>query len=261
VSDYGNGTSLCEGLIFDNPLISVIDCATSFFNTSCSVYSGNIEIVMSNAQGLGVEAYVAPDIATWLNNIGLGSLTILQGDLTVFADHTPYPLPAPIAPVFLTSLQQARNMYVIECEDCATSTFDPPVNPSRLFALPGLQQIIQLTGEFDLTFLVVRFTAFQDLTSFSGLACLRFAYLSFTYNSALQSFNGLEAVQPLSDGFNVDGSGSGPFTTADSVAGLRSLAGCISGSAFGRFVTIPIGCDQVLTSFQEICDYQGVICR
>jgi hypothetical protein len=262
VFDFGNGTSLCEGLGQDGVLISDSNCVSSFFNKTCSVYNGSITIVMRNEQGLSGEAYVAPNIATWLNNIGLGSLTILLGDLIVYADHTPYPLPTPIAPVFLTDMQQALDIFVRECEDCLSDPVTPPVNPSRLIALPGLQQVIQLNGDGGATVLLVAGTGFQDLASFSGLACVQKpAYLFFININALQSFNGLEAVQPLSNGDSFYAIGSGPFSTAASVVALTSLAGCDSGPTSNVTVIIPIGCGQEINSLAEICNYQGVICR
>jgi hypothetical protein len=262
VFDNGDGTSLCEGLKSSGGSIYDPNCVTSFFNKTCSVYNGSIVIFMRNEQGLSGEAYVAPNIATWLNNIGLGSLTILLGDLSVYADHTPYPLPTPIAPVFFTDLQQAGNIFVYECEDCFTNPVTPPVDPSRLTALPGLQQVIQLSGHNDVASLFVGGTGFQDLASFSGLACVQKpTVLSFYFNTALQSFNGLEAVQPLSNGDSFYAVGSGPFGTAASVVALKSLAGCDSGSASDVNVRIPIGCDQQITSLAQICNYQGVICR
>jgi hypothetical protein len=269
VNDYGNGTSLCEGVrLGSRERVSDVNCVTPFFSKTCSVFSGIIEIVISNAQGLDAEAYVEPNIDTWLNNIGLGSLTALLQNVQVYADHTPYPLPRPIAPVFLTSLQQAGNIFVNECEDCFSDSNYPPVNASMLTALPGLQHVVQLNGFANLTFLTVHTTAFQDLTSFSGLACVtatatKLVLMTIIGNIAMKSFNGLEAMQPVSIGLNLDATGSGPFSTADSVAGLRSLAGCTSGSgpASGGYVLIPTGCVPDITSFAEMCTYQGVTCR
>jgi hypothetical protein len=262
VYNYGNGTSLCEGLIQNFVVISDVNCVKNFFNKSCAVYFGDIEITMSNAQGLSGEAYIQPDIATSLNNIGLGSLTVIAGGLTVYATHTPYPLPTPIAPVFLADLRQALNILVFECEDCSSHPEIPSINPSRLTALAGLQGVVQLNGPNSFAILEVSGTAFQDLTSFSGLACVElFAYLIFINNHALQSFDGLEAVQPLSNGGILNAIGSGPFSTAASVAALRSLAGCDSGSSPEASVSIPKGCNQQITSLAEICTYQGVVCR
>eukprot|EP00884_Botryococcus_braunii_P023053 jgi/Botrbrau1/9431/Bobra.0252s0055.1 len=256
ILDFGDGSSLCEGFDGPNLLVSSPNCSTSFFQSPCGTFDGRIYIVISNDLGLLAEDYVPPAIGTWLANIGLGSIRVLGKAFQMFVDHTPYPIPRPIAPEFLSQLEQAKSIAVYECEDCSDYSAPPTNAPSTLTALPGFKQVVQLTEDqpgyrsFELSG-----TAFQDLLSFWGLACQRSDFY-IAYNYALQTFDGLDAVQPV-NGSSLYAYGSGPFGSVASVAALRSMAGCLSGLDLSGFVTIPTGCGAFMTTWADVCSYRG----
>lgn len=256
VYDYGDGSSFCSAYGVFNQ--ESANCSKNFFNSSCGTFSGNLLISISNINGRQADDYVLPAIATWLTNLGLGSLSVLVGNLTILVDHTPYSIPRPISPEFLQQLQTANSISVFECADCYNDYYEPPVAFSVLTALPGLSQVVQLTSPSSANLfspsLQLVGTGFQNLLSFSSLACQQ-SWLSMLRNRALQTFDGLDAVQP-SNGSVIDAFGSGPFNTAASVAALRSMAGCLIGLNPPGYVYIPTDCVPI-NSFEEICTYQG----
>eukprot|EP00884_Botryococcus_braunii_P023056 jgi/Botrbrau1/9434/Bobra.0252s0058.1 len=78
----------------------------------------------------------------------------------------------------------------------------------------------------------------------------------------MSSFNGLEALQPDPQGLaKIDAFGSGPFLTAESLAGIRPVAGCLGAGLLGRNnVLIPIGCERYIFDSANICTFQGLTC-
>lgn len=211
---------------------------------------------MSNQLDLTASAYVLPAISTWLSQIGLGANLVEAGGVYIEVDHFPHPIPTPIAPVFFTQLQRANFIYVYECEDCTGGPFFPPTSsPSVLTALPGLRNVVELAQPYAQPSLLVTGTAFKDLSSFGGLACQTSGF-SILNNTALQTFDGLNAVQPVPMGSYVYALDSGPFDTPASVAGLRSMAGCLSGVKVIGSAIIPRSCGTI-TSLADICTYNG----
>ncbi len=117
-------------------------CTSPVFGRECTVllpFLGiNIENVLSNV------SYILPDINKWLTNMGLANLVAIKSQLTVRVLEGSRVIPVPIAPVFLTSLREARSVWVHEaCTlfSCNENSL-PPV--SRLTALPGLVGLKQL---------------------------------------------------------------------------------------------------------------------
>eukprot|EP00884_Botryococcus_braunii_P023050 jgi/Botrbrau1/9429/Bobra.0252s0053.1 len=256
IQDFGNGSSFCSAYSSLTPAQATVNCSRPFFGSSCGTFGGAIRIYITNQAGLTAEDYVPPAIATWLANIGLGSIRVLVGYLDIVIDHSPYPIPRPISPDFLSQLEQASDISVFECEDCSTDYYGPPVSsPSALIALPGFKQVVQLSlSNKNIPSLTLTGTGFQELLSFSGLACRQTGFYIFG-NYALRTFDGLDAVQPVNGSFLLAG-GNGPFSTAASVAALRSMAGCLSGLDLTGQVNVPTGCSSI-NSWADICTYQG----
>jgi hypothetical protein len=267
ITDYGNGFALCIATVANLPPIQ-IPCTDNLFGTNCAQFTGYLTISIQNSGNGTAQTYIPPDINKWLTNIGLGTLVVLRGSLNVVVENFDPPIPVDLAPVFLTSLRQAASLGVYECQgpECdPTVVFD---QPPRLTALPGLRNLLQLgDSSFSLTSpttVQVSGTAFGDLGSFSGLTCvLPYASLQVQYNKALSTFQGMEALQPGSLGrVTINATGSGPFVTADSLAPLRSVAGCFA-TATPPYndVNIPVGCDGILDNGADICTYQTPTCR
>eukprot|EP00884_Botryococcus_braunii_P023046 jgi/Botrbrau1/9425/Bobra.0252s0049.1 len=265
ITDYGNGEADCVGRISINKEISR-PCTYNMFAVSCAQFTGSLTIYIRNSYNRSAETYIPPNIDHWLTSIGLGSLEVLGSFLQINVFHNEFAIPVDIAPVFLTSLRKSSSVYILECERSCDNTKPPTFTP-RLTALPGLQNLLQLGNADDsptsLTTLLVYGTAFQDLRSLSGLACFfPWAYIEVPYNTKMSSFNGLEALQPSTLGrVTIKAEGSGPFLTADSLAGIKPVAGCfVSGQPPQNDVIIPVGCGNIITNSSDICTYQAQNC-
>eukprot|EP00884_Botryococcus_braunii_P023049 jgi/Botrbrau1/9428/Bobra.0252s0052.1 len=266
IVDYGNGEADCAGSIPGDPRLFLRPCTFNMFAVSCAQFTGSLTIYIKNSYNRSAETYVPPQIDQWLTNIGLGSLEVLGSYLEIYVFHGEGAIPVDIAPVFLTSLRRASSVYILECEQYCSIT-EPPTFTPRLTALPGLRNLLQLGSADDSptssTILRVYGTGFQDLRSLSGLACvLPWAFIDVPFNAKMSSFNGLEALQPGTLGLvTIIAEGSGPFLTADSLAGLKPVAGClVSGQPLQNDVVIPVGCENVITTSSDICTYQAQTC-
>jgi hypothetical protein len=217
---------------------------------------------MSNEPSPG--PYVLPDINKWLTKMGLANLVAIKGLINIRVFEGTRTIPVPIAPVFLTSLKEARWLAIIEVcfvSSCQGPYDLPPV--SRLTALPGLAGLKQLylpDGSNSYSSLIVSGTAFADMRSFAGLTCPP-TFLELYNNTLLKTLDGLQQLATPSVGrAGILADGSGPFTTAESLAPLRGLAACngeFSGAALGTIVSIPAGCNTLLRSWDNVCAFKG----
>jgi hypothetical protein len=256
VTDHGDGTATCllDGVIVPNcvnPLAQPCGSLTDVNNTF-------IQIIIQNDKNLSAASYVQPNISQWLTGLGINDINVLYGPLTVRVSHQLGPIPVPIAPVFLTKLQQVDAILIQECTDCVANT--PAVAPI-LTALPGLSQVFRFSAfTASNNYLTVQGTAFKNLTSFSGLSC-PFTQLLVLYNTALVSFDGLQGVQKPPPVLFISAVGSGPFLAPTSLDGIKPMVGCPT-PINSSVVTIPVGCNQFLNTTAEICEYKGSIgCR
>eukprot|EP00884_Botryococcus_braunii_P023054 jgi/Botrbrau1/9432/Bobra.0252s0056.1 len=177
---FWNGTRYVDG-----------NCTEPFalYPQACGLLNAALTLQFTNVQNLSAGVYEA-NMDTWLQNLGLASLEILNNSLRVWVYHhlnnVAYPIPTPIAPVFLTSLVQASSVRITE---------DSGVHETNqmLTALPGLRNLYQLfAGSLGTTITVIN-TAFTNMTSFSGLTCPP-AAIFLIDNPRLATFAGLEAV-------------------------------------------------------------------
>lgn len=164
--------------------------------------------------------------------------------------------------MFLSSLRQSGTITIQECKDCKAFPRQPPQQPV-LAALPGLSRLFQIYSPYSslttqgLNHLVFESTAFTDLASFSGLMCPPDGIGAFQ-NPYLASFKGLERVAaPAKQGVTVMAPGSGPFTTVESLAGLRGILGC-KAAASSVAVEIPVGCNKTLATSADVCTFSGM---
>jgi hypothetical protein len=209
---------------------------------------------MINLYKLNATAYVDPDISKKLTGIGLGNLAWSTSLITVRVDHSYYPMPKPIAPVFLTGLRSVSSLVVVECSPCLEPSY-PLSATSVLTGLPGLTNLYQV----DAGLLYVRNTLFTDLTSFAGLTCAP-QFLTFDDNQQLASFRGLDLLSSRGSlGVKLSAALSGPFTTAEALRPVKVLGGCYDSVAIinNSSVKIPVGCGKLLTTWQDVCSFSG----
>jgi hypothetical protein len=252
IFDNGDGSSKCN---FGTTTVQ--NCTGNPINPStiCGrVAATSLTVTIQNLKNLPAASYVQPDISKWLQNIGFSSINVLQSSLTVEVLHVDGPVP-PIAPVFFTDLEEVeRGILVRECgNDCSVS----PAAPA-LASLLGLSNVIRLSQ-----YLTVQATAFQNFASFKKLTC-PFPNLYILENTKLSSFDGLQGIQPLPSGNQtILGTGSGPFLAANALDGIKPLLGCpVPASDIVYAIAIPVGCNTVLSTPQEVCNFNGgPICR
>jgi hypothetical protein len=72
---------------------------------SCASIQSAVKITIRRLRNV---AYVQPDINKWLTNMGLNNVIVIANALTVEVDHSPFPIPQFINPVFFTALRQVR---------------------------------------------------------------------------------------------------------------------------------------------------------
>lgn len=120
--------------------------------------------------------------------------------------------------------------------------------------LLALQDYVSNLGA-GLETLSISYTAFPDMSSFKGLVCPP-KYINLTNNKNLTTMDGLNQLATSSTGTILNANGSGPFATAGAVQALNVLGNCY-GTPSTAAVLIPIGCNQVLSTWQSVCTYQG----
>eukprot|EP00884_Botryococcus_braunii_P015058 jgi/Botrbrau1/23553/Bobra.0141s0024.1 len=129
IHDNGDGTISCMVKILDQPPRERL-CTYNLFGQTCTQFNGYLSIVISNAFNRTAQTYVEPDIYKWLTIMGLGSLTVLNGPLSVFVDNRVQPIPVSISPVFLASLRKAESIRILECDLDCNSDFPRSSHPA-----------------------------------------------------------------------------------------------------------------------------------
>lgn len=260
IRDLGNG--LCISTTNISRIITQGTCSAPVFEEDCLSFKGSLVITIANDGKTDNTPYIPPNINASLTAMGLGNINTVGMTLRVVVDNFPFDIPQKsLAPVFLTSLKQAGFLEIRECINCAANPDFGPLRGSVLAALPGLSNLYQLTGISTIpssSSLTVYNTAFTDLTSFSGLRCPA-AVTALVNNAKLATFSGLEYLATPTSAANLIATGSGPFTTAASLAAIRVFAGCIgnTSSQIGT-VAIPVSvCGKVLKSYAAICAFNG----
>lgn len=125
---------------------------------------------------------------------------------------------------------QVESLVIQECASCSVDTIVEPTSPA-LAALPGLSRLQKFANFFntnsnplgDLSF---KGTAFNNLTSFSGLRCIA-GVIQLTNNALLRSLAGFDNV--LEANFlpgPVFLARGNPLLDYKSVSPLKVLAGC-----------------------------------
>eukprot|EP00884_Botryococcus_braunii_P000975 jgi/Botrbrau1/10879/Bobra.0025s0056.1 len=225
VRDTGDGLCTAFGYINSKPFIN--NCSAPLFGVVCDKLLPQMVLTyMKPTTG----AY-RPQMARWLSQLGLGSLTVMARPLTITVDHTPNPITTPLNPFFLGSLLQVGALVVYECANCTNSVSIGPATPA-LQSLPGLVNIDRFRdftqSPSTLGSLILRNTAFQNMLSFSGIRCTPGLY-SILGNRALTSLTGFEGI-----GYSYFR--PGPFATVVdnndflNVDAWKTMAGCGSSS-------------------------------
>jgi hypothetical protein len=180
-------------------------------------------------------AFVSNNINTWLAKLGLANTVILTGTLTFSVSHTPFPIPTGVAPTFLSSLQQAASVVIVECANCNANPDTPPASP-KLQAVPGLAGLTKFWNfqqrSSAVSSVIVRGTAFVNFTaSFSGMQCSP-GFLQLSSMPFLTSLSGLGGLTTtLRPGPSVVVAGNPLLAAGPSVAALSPLAGCPGGGS------------------------------
>eukprot|EP00884_Botryococcus_braunii_P000973 jgi/Botrbrau1/10877/Bobra.0025s0054.1 len=223
VKDTGDG--LCTAFGYFNGVPFINNCSAPLFGQVCDKLLPQMVLTYVKAT---TGAY-RPQMARWLSQLGLGSLTVMARPLTIIVDHTPNPITTPLNPYFLGSLLQVGALVVYECANCTNSVSIGPATPA-LQSLPGLVNIDRFRdfsqSPSTLGSLILRNTAFQNMLSFSGIRCTPGQY-SIIGNRALTSLAGF-------DGVGYGYFAPGPFasvlgnalSTPQTVSSWRIMAGC-----------------------------------
>nr|AWI73731.1 polysaccharide associated protein [Botryococcus braunii] len=234
IADNGDGT--CSAFRIEQtsatgtPTTVALNCNQLAFPgiASCASIQSAVKITIRRTRSV---AYIQPDINKWLTNMGLNNVIVIANALTVEVDHSPFPIPQFINPVFFTLLRQVEAVVAQECANCATSTNVGPALPAlaSLAGLRAIQQFRGFKGGVSLGSLIIKGTALLDLTSFSGISCTP-GFIQITNNARLGSFNGLEGARTFfNPGPTVFAQGN-PLLNSQSVAPIRQLAQCPSGN-------------------------------
>jgi hypothetical protein len=263
VWDFGNGTCLSAYYPTSGPS-QIGTCSTEVFGRECTVLAASLTIRITN-EAASDALFVLPDINKWLTNMGLANLAAIKNELSIRVYEGLRTIPVPIAPVFFTSLREARSLVISEI--CLLPTCNgqydlPPV--SRLTALPGLiglKQLYRPAGSDPIyNTLLLSGTAFTDMRSFVGLTCPP-TYFELYNNTQLKSLDGLQQLaSPVSGSAGISAVGSGPFTRAESVAPLKGLAACkgdFAETLLDNTVYVPAGCGTVLSDWDDVCAFKG----
>jgi hypothetical protein len=190
-------------------------------------------------------AYNPNNINLFLTILGLNTVRVLTGALTVQVTHTPNPIPVSIAPSFLNFLLQSEAFNVQECLDCNTNVDIAVPNP-KLTGLPGLSNLrkfwnfAQRSGA--VTAVLIKQTAFPNFqNTLFGLLCSP-GNLQLLRNPLLTSLAGLSNLNTtIRPGPTVRVVDNPLLTSRASVIQLTPLAACV-----GAIVPSP------LTSFVNI---------
>eukprot|EP00884_Botryococcus_braunii_P012371 jgi/Botrbrau1/21134/Bobra.0061s0028.1 len=193
---------------------------------SCRAYRGAITVVFANRAGAN---YKQPAMQTYLTQLGLGSISVLVGALTVYVDYVNGVVPGPLSPVFLPNLNEAGGLVIKECANCFAAPDTAPGTARALIALPGLASLYRIAPPLNPPLgasLIVGNTAFPNFTpTFSGLQCSP-SFVLITGNAALSSLQGLQnlaAAVPPGPTYLITGS---PQLSAAAATQLTTLAGC-----------------------------------
>lgn len=149
IRDLGNGQCVSNSQVAPSTSFVAGNCTLPYFKTTCGSYAGFLNIFIGNDFNATALTYVPPNIEKWLTNIGLANVNVIDGNLGVFVDYSPFPIPSKIAPVFLSSLEQAGAVQASECNNQFCGAAPPPVPTGAnyvLTALPGLKKLKQCTG-------------------------------------------------------------------------------------------------------------------
>lgn len=265
MTDFGDGTAECRYFPSDGASPTT-DCKSNPWNQNCSALDGSVQINLVNSHN--VTTYT-PDVQKWLNNIGLGNVKALSKFLQVFVKQDPpestrLPVPPldPSKTTFLSSLERASIVQVVECIDTPTNPCNVTAPVSKpgpvLQGLPGLRNIREVTASAteEKRQIQVDNTAFTNLDSFSGLVC-PLDQLFPRGNTNMTSFRGMDNVPLNNGGTFINATGSGPFLTADSLKPLYGLNGCSQALLNPQPTIIPVGCNIQLSTSKQVCDYQA----
>jgi hypothetical protein len=220
-------TALVAGvLMMGNLNLSSPD--TFLYKKPCTFIQGTVNVVMRAIR----VSYQPPQIDVWLAKLGLSQAQVISNALTIHVDHTPNPVPFPLAPPFLTSLRQVGALVVQECQSCFGGNPNTgPIGPSALFALPGLFALTKFwnfaSPQGQVSSLIVSGTALPNFRgTTSGLQCSP-GLIKIFNNRRLASLDGLENLfTTLRPGPTVQVDGNPLFVSPASVNALRGLAAC-----------------------------------
>eukprot|EP00884_Botryococcus_braunii_P016749 jgi/Botrbrau1/3758/Bobra.0363s0035.1 len=225
--------------------------ATLFPGITCLTFHGILDLSVSNEVNASAATFFQPRFDTALQALGLGDLATI-GLLSIFVNHSPFPIPVNLAPVFGTFLRDVNNLQVLEDGNTRTAP--------RLVGLPGLvglrRFVLQPTYWADYSLLFISGTALRDMTSFSGLVQPPFAVRIYD-NPQLSSLNGLQGLATWTS------DESGPrtritgnnLTDPSSVSALATLAGCPTTSLTGSTKIDVVGCAEPITTWTSFCGF------
>lgn len=101
VRDKGDGT--CTAALLQGATYLATDCSSQIFNQSCNTVQAVVTLVFARANA--AVAY-RQNMSTWLNQLGLGGVTVIARPLTIYVEHALVPVPQYLYPDFFRSLTQ-----------------------------------------------------------------------------------------------------------------------------------------------------------
>lgn len=262
LTDMGNGTATYSAVISGRLLEGVLSLnspAFLLYGKPCTfLQMANVRIKFQKSSS---SQYNANNMATWIQKLGLDTVTSISGGLTVYVDHLPNPVPFPISPIFFTSLRMVAQLTIQECLDCSTGTGPAPAG-SALQSLPGLSVLTKFWSfaarSSAVTSATIKNTAFLDFKqTLPGLVCSP-GQLIIQGNSQLTSLAGLDKlVTTLRPGPKVDIQSNSQLVGPSSVAALSALAGCPSTPLSSSISIQAVSCFATVSGIHHHFNFKG----
>lgn len=102
VRDNGDGT--CTAGLQQGTTFTRTNCSSPIFSQiRCDTLLAALTLVFRR---VNPNVPYRQSMQTWLNQLGFGVVSVLARPLVVYVDHSPLPVPQPLAPAFFSSLAQ-----------------------------------------------------------------------------------------------------------------------------------------------------------
>eukprot|EP00884_Botryococcus_braunii_P007368 jgi/Botrbrau1/16632/Bobra.0068s0051.1 len=234
----------------------ISSCQQNIFGTNCGSFNGSLQILLTNPTQADPQNYKAPDIQSYLNQMGLGSITTIGSlSLKVYGFTASSnaagtleasPIPVDLSVSLLPNLAYVTNGLLVT-EFTGGTTY-----PSRFSALSSFASFKQAAG-----ILEVNNTALTNLSTFATGGCGPREILIFG-NNKMTSLDGLDKMDPANGLTRISIINNNLLNSPGSFAALSRLLLCSAGTttlSVPSFQVLPGGCSYVITSAAAMCAY------